>query len=159
MFLLFFTLILLIFLIFSNFSVISSLQSAQKLLRLAGITFQEFEATLAKLHKLDNECSPIDQSYTFKIFYTDPKTSTLLPINNDDNLARAIASSQFHSCQKNNNSSFLRIYIYNSANQPNINNNSVHNQSTDSHNDSDTARSEQDRKQLWFGKVRMNDFL
>lgn len=117
----------------------SSLQSAQKLLRLAGITFQEFEATLAKLHKLDNECSPIDQSYTFKIFYTDPKTSTLLPINNDDNLARAIASSQFHSCQKNNNSSFLRIYIYNSANQPNINNNSVHNQSTDSHNDSDTS--------------------
>jgi len=113
----------------------SSLQSAQKLLRLAGITFQEFEATLAKLHKLDNECSPIDQSYTFKIFYTDPKTSTLLPINNDDNLARAIAS-----CQKNNNNlNLVRIYIYNSANQPNIHNNSVHNQSTDSHNDSDTS--------------------
>ena len=123
---------------------ISSLQSSQKQLRLAGIFFNEFEATLAKLHKLDNERSPIDQSYTFKIFYSDPKTATLLPINNDDNLARAIASCQKQNSSNNNN--FLRIYIYNSANQPNTHNSniqhhssSIHNQSTDSHNDSDTS--------------------
>jgi len=97
---------------FRRFAIQPTDQSATgsvKAKRLCGVTFEEFQQTLAKLHKLEFQLEA--DSSKFKIFYNDPKTN-LLPINNDDNLARAISS-----CQKNSSSSnLLRLYIYNSAN-------------------------------------------
>jgi len=46
------------------------------------ITFEEFYAMLERLHNM--------KSTPFTIFYTDPKDGDLLPINNDDNFARAL---------------------------------------------------------------------
>ena len=44
--------------------------------------FDEFYTLLEMLHKL--------KSLPFSIYYTDPKDGDLLPINNDDNFARAL---------------------------------------------------------------------
>jgi len=94
----------------SNDSQNSSASDQRKLLRLAGITFAEFSATLAQLHRLSNDEL---QNSSFKIFYNDKKTGSSLPINNDDNLAKAISS-----CQENEDSRYngnlLRLFIYDS---------------------------------------------
>ena len=54
----------------------------KKLMRLKGITFAEFQLTLARLHRIEKEVNPIDNNLSFKIFYNCRKTGTLLPINN-----------------------------------------------------------------------------
>lgn len=46
------------------------------------LTFEEFYALLESLHGM--------KSNPFFVSYTDPKDGELLPINNDDNFARAL---------------------------------------------------------------------
>lgn len=48
--------------------------------------YEEFHGLLEKLHKLGD--------VAFLISYTDPRDGDLLPINNDDNLARALQNAR-----------------------------------------------------------------
>lgn len=60
------------------------------------ITYENFRKILAKKHDLTNE-----QDINFLIWYTDPTDGDSLPINNDNNLARAVLASK----------SLLRVFI------------------------------------------------
>lgn len=48
--------------------------------------FEEFRALLERLHRL--------QDIAFLVSYIDPSDQDLLPINNDDNLRRALANAK-----------------------------------------------------------------
>ncbi|GBP20891.1 Partitioning defective protein 6 [Eumeta japonica] len=50
------------------------------------LKYEEFRALIEKLHRLHD--------VTFLLSYTDPRDGDLLPINNDDNLARAILTAK-----------------------------------------------------------------
>lgn len=50
-------------------------------------TYQDFRKFLEQMHKLHD--------IVFHISYVDPKDDDILPINNDDNYARAISASKF----------------------------------------------------------------
>ncbi|XP_046737961.1 partitioning defective protein 6 [Diprion similis] len=51
------------------------------------IRYEDFKNLLAKLHQLDAD-------FSFLISYTDPRDGDLLPINNDDNLGRALLTAK-----------------------------------------------------------------
>lgn len=48
--------------------------------------YEEFQGLLEKLHRLSD--------VAFLISYTDPRDGDLLPINNDDNLGRALQNAR-----------------------------------------------------------------
>lgn len=50
------------------------------------LKYDEFKALIEKLHRLHD--------VAFLISYTDPRDGDLLPINNDDNLARALLNAR-----------------------------------------------------------------
>lgn len=61
--------------------------------------FRRFALDRSELSKFDDFYKLIEHfhklfSISFSLFYTDPVHGDLLPINNDDNFARAIASAK-----------------------------------------------------------------
>lgn len=50
------------------------------------LKYEDFKGLIEKLHRLHD--------VTFLISYTDPSDGDLLPINNDDNLARALLTAR-----------------------------------------------------------------
>ncbi|CAG9131622.1 unnamed protein product [Plutella xylostella] len=50
------------------------------------LKYEEFRALIEKLHRLHD--------VAFLVSYTDPRDGDLLPINNDDNLARALMNAK-----------------------------------------------------------------
>lgn len=50
------------------------------------LKYEDFKALIEKLHRLHD--------VAFLISYTDPRDGDLLPINNDDNLARALLTAR-----------------------------------------------------------------
>ncbi|KAM3956816.1 partitioning defective protein 6 [Aphomia sociella] len=56
------------------------------LCRTEKLKYEDFKALIEKLHRLHD--------VTFLISYTDPRDGDLLPINNDDNLARALLTAR-----------------------------------------------------------------
>ncbi|KAI8432897.1 hypothetical protein MSG28_013819 [Choristoneura fumiferana] len=56
------------------------------LVRTEKLKYEDFKALIEKLHRLHD--------VTFLISYTDPRDGDLLPINNDDNLARALLTAR-----------------------------------------------------------------
>lgn len=82
-----------------------------------GVEFRRYALRLGDVQSFDNLYEKIESFHQlsaipFVIFYTDPE-DCLLPINNDDNLAKAISSARLITLYNNNQPArrFLKIFI------------------------------------------------
>ena len=72
------------------------------------ISYEDFRNLLAERHEIGPDLG-------FNIWYTDPADNDLLPINNDNNLARAISAAKpllrIHIQRKGNSSFYINVKI------------------------------------------------